>query len=281
MARRRARHPVTAPELSEMRGQAHRESAQAISTLAKMARRLIGFGAWVLPFWFAWLQFKDFPMASSFKNVQPYLVMQILLVGYFFCWVFGTKFDVTTQESIYLTQYEFPWKQFGSGAILIVVAGALLWASNDARKFAAILTLFLILNVLFWMMLVKSIRNIINKTREQYAKDNDLYGLAQLAIVEEYITGNWQWHRFIGMAIIVTLGNVICFAGSARQFLSTALEPISQGITRDEISTLLPQLGFLIFIGFAEGWIWYKRAVTRAGLYALNHLALKYRLELR
>jgi hypothetical protein len=105
----RRRRQITAPHLNDMRGETHRESARAISSLAKMARRLIGLGASILPFWFAWLQFKNFPIVATLQTVQPYVVMQILLIVYYFCWVLGTKFDVTTQESIYLTRYEFPF----------------------------------------------------------------------------------------------------------------------------------------------------------------------------
>jgi hypothetical protein len=262
-----------------MRGEAHRESTRAISALAKHARRLIGLGAWILPFWFAWLQFKNVPIVATLQTVQPYVIMQILLIVYYSCWVFGTKFDVTTQESIYLTQYEFPWKQFGSGVVLIVVAGVLLWASTDDKKFAAALSVFLALNIIFWVTLTHSVGKIIDDTRKKYAEDRDLYGLAQLEIVEEYILGHWQWHRFIGMAVIVIVGDLICFAGSIRQSISVSLQPISYGMTATEISALLPQLGFLAFISFAESWIWYKRAVTRAAMYALNRLALKYKLE--
>jgi hypothetical protein len=139
----------------------------------------------------------------------------------------------------------------------------------------------LVLNIVFWITLTYSVGKIIADTRRKYAEDPDLYGLAQLEIVEEYILGRWQWHRFIGMAVIVLVGDLICFSGNIRQSISVALQPISYGMTPSEISALLPQFGFLAFIAFAEGWIWYKRAVTRAAMFALNRLALKYRLEPR
>lgn len=277
--------PIVQPDPSDTshayRKRAHRGAADAISFLMKMVRWLISFGAWILPLWFAWLQVKNYPILVTIKSIQPYIILQLLLIVYYFCWVAGARFDVTTQESIYLAEYRFPWAQFGSGIVLIAAGGALLWASSDDRKFAIVLSIFVAVNVAFWVTLTFTVRELISDTRAKYTSENDYYGIAQLDIVEDYILGNWQWHRFIVMGLIVLAGDVICFVGAIRNAISVALLPLFHGFTADDISPLLPQIGFLIFLVFAEGWIWLKRAIARATMYALNRLATDYKLEPR
>lgn len=285
--KRRRRGPRSAPAVSptlaessqSYRRRIHRGPADAISLLMKMVRLLIAVAAWILPLWFAWLQVKNYPILVTIKTIQPYVILQVLLIVYYFCWVAGTRFDVTTQESIYLADYSFPWTQFGSGIALIAAGAALLWSSNDDKKFAIMLSIFVAVNVVFWAILRLTVSTLIRGTRTKYAEMKDYYGLAQLDVVEEYILGNWQWKRFLGMGLIVLAGDAISFLDGLRSSISVALQPMFGGLKPQEISPLLPQVGFLVFLIFAEGWIWLKRAVTRATMYALNRLAAEYKLE--
>jgi hypothetical protein len=74
---------------------------------------------------------------------------RIVLVLYYFCWVFGTKFDVTMQKLVYVVDPAKSYLRIGSVAMVVLlpaVAIILLWARGDEKKFAAAFSAFLIVN---------------------------------------------------------------------------------------------------------------------------------------
>jgi hypothetical protein len=173
------------------------------SSIATIARRIIEVGGAILVAIFAWLQLKNIPFVEPIRNAEPRYILQFELAFYYLCWYCGTKFDVTTQESIYVTRGPYPWRAVAGALVLLCVAAVLLWASDDEKKFSAVLILFLVINVGTWQVLVYEVSKIIKDAEAFYLKERDYFALAQLKIVQRYIAGSWQWYRFVGMGVIV------------------------------------------------------------------------------
>jgi hypothetical protein len=119
---------------------------------------------------------------------------------------------------------------------------------------------------------------------KNYIEQRDYYGLVELEIVDRHIAGFWQVLRFIGMFCIIGAILAIVFRTEIRLAVSNRIQqalsvvPTLSSVAGDRISSLLPDLLLIIFIIFAEGVNWWKRAQMGLGIRALEMLEDNYTL---
>ena len=160
-----------------------------------------------------------------------------------------------------------------------VVAAVLLWASDSDQRFAGALSVFLAANIAGWVYIVRRVRPIIHASELQY-KDKDFAELERLHVVKDYIAGNWQWHRFVVMCLLVVIVDLICFT-SAPKVIESITHSFANTLPSGLVSSLLPNLSLILFVLVAETWIWIMRARTQAFLNVIFALKQKYRFQLR
>jgi len=230
---------------------------------------------------FAWLQLKDLPFIPILENAQPAILLKLILTVYYSCWVFGLGFDINTQQMVYIddpNKGRMTWNSIGAICLLALVLALLFWASGSEQYFAGILNIFVVTNVVLWLLLLKRVRIIIQASKDVFSGEREYFELERVSVVEAYIAGDWQWHRFIAMSIIVLAADAVCFIAVVRQRLSTLAHLFLPDLSNTVISSLLPDASFVVFIVVAEGWIWMMRAKTRASLHVIDLLKTKYTL---
>jgi hypothetical protein len=259
-------------------GLARKAEIDRLALIARWSIRIIG-GSLVLAF--AWLQFKDLPFIPILESAQPAILLKAILTIYYSCWVFGLGFDISTQQMVYIedpNKGRMTWNSVGSIFLLTLVAGLLFWASGNEQYFAGVLNVFVMTNIILWLLFLKRVRIIIQASKDVYLSEREYFELERVSVVESYIAGDWQWHRFIAMCTTVLTADAICFVAVFRQKLSTITQLFLPELPNAVISSLLPDASFIVFIAVAEGWIWMMRAKTRASLYVVDLLKAKYTL---
>ena len=134
-------------------------------------------------------------------------------------------------------------------------------------RFSLALAMSWILNVIFWYLAVKYVwRATFRTNREHYKTTGRFIQLERLAVVEGYLTGQWQWSRFVaGLAIVAVM--LALSVSSSSPLLASRL-----GMSPE----LLIALSILTFVGFLEACIWLKRVEVDALLGTLRKLSLTY-----
>lgn len=249
---------------------------QGIGRIVQRAIWLIGAALALI---FGWLQFRDIPVASLFDRAEPDLLLKLTLALYYSCWVFGSTFDTNLQMSVYVRDPNrglFPKHAY---ALLIgfgAAAAVLLWASKEEVFFAVVLTGFVAFNILGFFYILRYVKPIMAASKEQYEIKQDYFGLEQLDLVITYMSGQWQWLRFIVMVLLAIAMNVIVFSDSARGLIAHLLATIAPPANVQTINRLIPSLSFLVFVLVAEGWIWAQRIRVRTAIDLVEGLATRY-----
>jgi hypothetical protein len=253
-----------------------------IDRLAAILRLSLKIFGSILVLVFARLQFKDIPVTLILENAQPLVLLKLVLTAYYFSWVFGLSFDINTQQIVYVydpNKGRMTWSSIGAISLLMLVAGLLFWASGSEQHFAGVLNIFVVSNIFLWLLLLKRIRMIIRASKEVYLNESEFFELERLSVVESYIAGSWQRHRFVALCILMLAMDVVCFNSVLRQQLSTSGQFLLPDLSSAVIASLLPNASLIIFISIAEGWIWIERAKTRASLHVIDRLRAKYILR--
>lgn len=255
---------------------AHRAEIDKLADKARLAISVIGG---LLALAFGWVQLKDFPFIPLLESTQAEFVLKVALALYYFSWVFGTNFDVKLQQDVYVRDRDhgrLGWRAASAIAGFGVVAAALLWVSDDEKRFAAVLTVFVVMNAVGWRVVMTRVTSIVHMTL--LLVGGDFFERERLRAVEEYISGNWQWHRFLAMGLIALIGDVICFFPAVRMTISSMIASVDFGLKGAVVSQLLPAFVFVSFLVLAEGWIWAIRIKARLSLSLISDLKGRYEL---
>lgn len=264
-------------------GESSLASTRQVDALATVVRWFIRSLAGLLVIFFTWLQIRDVEVASFIEAAAPDILMRIVLIVYYFCWVFGSTFDLNLFQSVIVkdpNRGRLPWPGVGLLAAFGVVTATLLWASDEERRFAFALGAFWIVGVGGFAYLQYAIEPMFAHSAV-VARHRSNYEYERFLTVRRYALGRWQWYRnavsfcLICMIIGVTLSDRV--RNIAMAIVGSALPQVSQS----SLDRLLPALSFLVFVTITEGWIWYKRFGTRVTLEALDDLAGRYDLEPR
>src|SRR6185436_14936154 len=131
----------------------------------------------------------------------------------------GTTVDANIQKEVYRRDPQLgnvPREATLAVVGLFAVAALLLWASSSDERTSLALGPFLVVNVIGWRILVRRVTPIITATAAAYEREHQYHRLEQLNVVKTYISGWWQWARFLLMALIVIVTNLVCFNDAAR-----------------------------------------------------------------
>jgi hypothetical protein len=252
-----------------------------IQGLGRTVRWFIWIIGALLAVFFGWLQFRNFPVRSIFERAEPDFLLRLTLALYYTCWIFGSTFDTNIQTTVYLRDPNQGLLPRTAYVLLIgfgVVAAILLWASESERYFAGVLTGFIVFNILGFIYILSVVRPMINVSRERYALTNDLFGIEQLNLVARYMTGRWQFWRFVVMILMIAGIDTLIFSDEIHAAAAGWIANLLPPLTVETISRLIPSLSFLVFVLVAEGWIFTQRLKVRTALVVIDELSDKYDL---
>ncbi len=258
-------------------------AASEIGALISRVRRLIWGVGVVLVFFFAWLQFSELPIVEILENTRTDLLLRVFLAIYYACWIFGTGFDLSIQQAVYVNDPHRGRMPFESYAVILsfgVIAVVLVWSSQDYRYFLPVLATFLLGNILGWAYIVRRVSGIIRNSRAYYKSQADYFGLEKLDVVTEYMLGNWQKWRFGLLCAIAAIGNALVLIPALRQSFVALLGAVS-GASPSSIDRILPEAIFALFVIASEGWIMTMRLQARLAMDTIDRLRPKYNLAQR
>jgi hypothetical protein len=248
-----------------------------VAALAKWARLFIRIATGSIVVLFAWIQIRDASVADVVQKVSPELLYKTSLIIYFAGWVGGAGFDTSVQQRVYVTDPHGGHIKLESVALFaffLVAAVALIVARTDDRYFATLLAIFTLANVLGWRHIVQRVRPMIVASREGLRRN--LFRIEQLYLVDEYMTGRWQLHRFALMFLLITVMCIVAFFPPVRGIVG---DLVASYAPVDTTVQLLPGSLFLLYVLIAEGWIWVRRIDLHIALRVIDQLNKKYKLR--
>jgi hypothetical protein len=251
-----------------------------IERLATWARRFIAIIGGALLAIFTWLQIREIPLIDVVQNTTPEILIKAALVIYYACWIGGTNFDVRIQQKTYIIDPKrgnITANTIVIVSLFFIVAILLMAVSANEQAFAAVLALFVAFNIIGWRHIVGRVTPIIKATRTALEEQKNYFRLEQLNLVEAYMAGPWQKHRFAAMLLIVAVTCTVAFFEIVRRVVGTAVSLVSD-VPLEIISKLLPSICILAFVLAAEGWIWIKRLNIHTALVVMDRLRKNYAL---
>ena len=279
-----ARNPRRTARSNELSSQIHKGTRGPIGGLATLARKFIAIVSGSILLLFAWIQIKDVQVGETLQKMSPELLIKTSLIIYYAGWVGGTNFDTNYQQRAYLVDPKRGHVTMEAFILVTIFGGAalaLLWVRSDEKLFAILLGVFTISNIMGWRYIVRRVRPIIVASRSKFIELGDYFGLEQLNIVDTYMTGRWQRHKFIAILVMVVLTCIVTFSDDVRFLLGKLVNSSVPDISVETMAKLLPGLCLLIFVLAAEGWIWAKRLGVWSACLVIAKLEERYDLKLR
>ena len=199
-------------------------------------------------------------LLTGFELEDPALLRAVVLLLYLLSWIWGTRFDLSIQLLVYPAyKTRVTTRPAISIVVILIVLGAILFiALYDDELVATALTIFFLANVCAWRFFVRFIEPFINASLYSPSSINPKR-LSLVRAVANYLTGNWQWHRFAVMLLITGVVAVVSFSFEARQFAASEIQKTFRHLSADAIAALLPALFLGLFVLVAEGWNWLMR----------------------
>jgi hypothetical protein len=231
---------------------------------------------------FAWVQIKNFPVIAILENTKPQSILQLALAGGFASWAAAISFDLSTQQAVYVDDPDegrITFELAGAMILLTAVAGGLLWASNDEKRFALAIDIYILGNIVFWRLLLRRAKAVIEASKAFY-RDEDLFELEKLNVLETYVGGHWQWYRFGVMFAIAIILDAVCFVAPLRDVTALGVHFLFPNFSAAAASSLLPVIAFVGLLLVAESWVWLMRAKTRTCIGVIDGFRRRYKLAL-
>lgn len=255
----------------------------SIENLAWWATIFVNVVCGILVAVFAWLQFRNYGIAQLIEKTEPEAFLRCIMFGFYLCWVFGPNFDVRVQKLVYVKDPH--GGELTSVGILLLVLFSLsaifmLWATSSEKTFFVALTIFIILNLAGYFFIFHRMRLAAKASGHLFYSTGNFFRFAQLILVTEYMFGTWQRYRFLFMVISICILDALCFITSLRSNISNLIHQIIP-IEETTISSLLPDLGLLLFLIISEGWIWTQRLRVSVAIKTIEELSKNYKLSLR
>jgi hypothetical protein len=233
----------------------------------KIARMIIKAISIILLFFFAYLEFGNIPIDSIITKLDFELIYQIGIALYFLSWIFGTTFDLNTQEEVYVTKMKPKYQNIRMiiGFSVLGIFFAFICAFLNSNYFSLFVLLFWIINYvsLIYLHKVES-TSYLSISKKYYQEQKNKVRLYQVEKIDNYLNYNgWQKNRFyIGLVLLILL-NVFVFT-NAYDFISDKIWNISK--------ELFVSLWFLVCVLFIEAWVWYKRIYLKSAIMTIKDL---------
>jgi hypothetical protein len=121
-------------------------------------------------------------------------------------------------------------------ALLCLFAIILILSRTNAKFFVISLNLFFIVNIVSWLLTKRLVRRVIDASRHVYSREsNDTPKLVQINVVDQFMTGNWHWNRFIVLIFILMSIDVVTYSVRTQEFLHKL---IAYGFSDDLAGTI-------------------------------------------
>jgi hypothetical protein len=240
---------------------------------ARLARRILQVVAGGLALVFTWLKFHGLNFAPLVNDLSAQLMLRATLAAYYVSWVAGLSSDADDQEVIYVEPPERSRviAMCAITGILIAIPFGILCYLQSYRAFAAVLSTFLIFNIICWLLAVRwALPQAVAKTSAFYVAQGAHAHLIGLRLfIEDYLGGSWQVWRFCVGATIVATIDVVAFTG-----LYEKLGIPQQFLSKDFAVAAL--LLVFVFVLVTEVWVWAGRMQCRVGRLLVERLAISY-----
>lgn len=262
------------------------DNRATVSKLANSTRLAIRLVAGSLALLFAFLTLGDNWLQTGIDTANPDLVFKLGLFIYYTSWVFGSQFDVDIGEAVFYIDQErgnIGLNLILKIALFSVVSITLLSLHVYAyhKLFAVSLALFLAMNFWGWISICKRVRAPINSSIELYELNNDAWAVAKIRFVDEYMTGEWQRHRFVYLAFLMVLFCSATFLIPIFDFGERFSQVNVYGINGSKLIGIFPAFLFLLFVLAATISMWLKRAEATVQMQVLDKLRHSYAIEAR
>lgn len=148
------------------------------------------------------------------------------------------------------------------------------WTGTIVELLVFILAAFWIWDILWHLSVRKTMRNMIDISKERLAGPPKKYfEQEQLQFFEDFIFGAWRfWRIFFGIFIISAL--IIL----SLSFNDLIIIPMTEIILKtDSVLSIL----IFLFVVISEAWIWIKRHQLLVGVKTLEQLGQKYNMSAR
>jgi hypothetical protein len=253
-----------------------KDIARAKNSLIKqvrVARLAVSIFGGVLASVFAWLQLKHIDFGPIKNDVSAITIFRLAFILYYAGWAVGLPWDASDQELVYI---EGPgMKRVVRDAIFIgfavtAVFFLMLWV-NSLETFARLLATFLVVNVLSWQYLIKSVLpRAVTVSKSYYSERGDHVARERLNLFfDKYLTGTWQWRRFLAGGVLVTAINITASVPAVVSLFGRLGWSAQMAVS----------LELLAYVIVMEAWIWAWRLKVKVGLSQLDDIGERYGLS--
>lgn len=254
---------------------------QELFQTARLTAKILGF---VVAGIFTVFQFKDLPLSPFTDSGTPQLLIRIALILYFWSWVIATPFNLHLQSTVFTQDPHHgrvPVGYYFLLPMLLAVGALLAVTSRNERYLALAFSFLLIIDLPIWWQWVVWSRRVIEASKVTYLHQSAPHysGVERLNLIENYISGRWQWGRYVAMVLMLIGINIFCFDSKIRLDFASTLASRLPGASPEMLERLLPALSFFLYVVVAELWIWAVRIKTMISLRLIKRLASTYKLQ--
>jgi hypothetical protein len=239
--------------------------------VVRLSRRFLQASALGLALLFTWLKFRGLNFTPVLNDISAQLLLRSTLAVYYMSWVFGLSSDADDQELLYV---KAPNRSRAIAlligtVLMIAVPFGILCYVQTYRTFAAVLSAFLVFNVVIWLLLIYKVLPEAVRETTAYYKANQAYPkiVVLRLFYDDYLQGSWQHWRFLTGGILVALIDLFAFSDVYQRLKLPAL-------LRDKDFVLA--LLVFIFVAVIELWMWAQRMQFRVNRSLVEQLSKSY-----
>jgi hypothetical protein len=241
----------------------------------------------------------NLPLQLAPDLLQPGSLWKVFISLYASSWYFGTLFDKKYQIDVVTpaTESKLPIASIAVAVAIFALFAAMWWLDVLVESFGHRLgssrawptgdgfDLLILLLLVFWnfnifawrFYLARHINQMIAATRLEMGSARDAFREEQLAQVEHFIAGKWQWVRFIA-GDVVLFAICIMAATGLRSVFAGLLSPLTGKfqIEQAQLVRVLPHLLVVVWFVCSEAVIWFMRIRMKFYFDCLQDLRRKY-----
>jgi hypothetical protein len=263
----------------------HVRGARGIDSLFGWSQLLVTGVGWIFAGIFTYLQLQKYSFLTVVQSIQGQTLIHIALLLYYYAWILAQPLEVQMSRAVYISDPDrgkIPASLFSLIPILLILGAVLFIVQENERYLSAAFTAFFIIDVVFWLNIVRLARRYEAASARIYEKDGLDAQLAQLrCYVRSYLRGTWQYFRYATLAFILLLFNILVHVDSVRQFISAKVHNLVPEISGEKALDLIPGALFLTYILVGEGWVWTMRFRTRRTILIIDELDTQYKISRR
>jgi hypothetical protein len=262
-------------ELAKVRG------LKKLSWMLLTAIQLIAGG---LGIYYAFLTLLDAPFDRMAKVFDASSLIRFGLFLFFFGWLWGATDDTKIMRSVFERDPQngnIGPAEIGGFAAFVIMFVALFQLNDRLVLFQGLLLGFICVNVVTCAVIARRTRAIYNENAALYLDRGDHSSMLKLAIVSEYMNGNWQRRRFavlVGLAAFQLLVAVMVKNGQVGAAMHGM---VIKGIPGDVVATFIPGILFIIYVLVSELWMKIYRIKVKSDMVTIDYVESSYSIAKR